>query len=446
MRARLLTDDRASQATATEVTPRGAGQARGRVLFLTSNFPRWPDDSTTPFVLHLAEDLAQLGWNVRVLAPHAPGARTHEWLHGIEVRRFRYLWPATAQTVCYDGGALINLRRNRWNYTKLPALVASEFGHVLTTLVRREVDILHSHWLLPQGFVGSIAASFARVPHITTVHGGDAFALRGRFMGKLKAAAIGLADAVTVNSSATMEVVRALGSVGEKVSRIPIGANRLPVLAPDAARSVRAKHRTGNGPLVIFVGRLVEEKGVGDLLRAIALLSATRPDVTALILGDGQQRAEFEALATQLGIAERVRFTGWVDPMEVPSHLAAADVFVGPSKRSPQGWLEGQGLTFVEAMLAGTPVVGTDCGGIVDLVKHEDTGLVVRQNDPAGIAAAIERAVDDAELRGRIVAKARALAETEFTRATSAERFSALYTELLSRRPRPRSDLPGTRR
>ena len=70
------------------------------------------------------------------------------------------------------------------------------------------------------------------------------------------------------------------------------------------------------GPLVIFVGRLVEEKGVGDLLRALALLSPSRRDVSALILGDGQQRAEFEAMAAQLGIARRVTFVGWVDPLE----------------------------------------------------------------------------------------------------------------------------------
>jgi glycosyltransferase involved in cell wall biosynthesis len=442
MRAQLRTDDQAIPATAREVSQRGS---RGRIFFVTSNFPRWPDDSTTPFILHLAQDLGELGWNVRVLAPHAPGARTHEWIHGVEVQRFRYLWPATAQTVCYSGGALINLRRNPWNYAKLPTLVASEFCHVVAALARREVDIIHSHWTLPQGLVSGVASALARVPHVATVHGGDAFALRGKLMSRLKAAAFGLADVVTVNSTATMRIVRALGKVGDKAVRIPIGASRPPIVAPDAALSLRTKHRIGNGPLVIFVGRLVEEKGVGDLLHAVALLSPSRPDVSALILGDGQQRAEFEAMAAQLGIAGRVTFVGWVDPVEVPSYLAAADVFVGPSKSSPEGWLEGQGLTFVEAMLAGTPVVGTDCGGIVDLVKHEDTGLVVHQNDPAGIAPAIVRAVDDAELRGRIIANARALAATEFTRETTAQRFSAIYDGLLSRRPtraRSGSDTP----
>ena len=179
----------------------------GRVLFLTSNFPRWPNDSTTPFVLRLAHDLQQIGWDVLVLAPHAVGAQAHERLDEVEVRRFRYLWPESAQTVCYEGGALINLRRNRGNYAKLPALVASEFAHVVTVLARREIDIVHSHWILPQGLVAGVAASVARVPHVATVHGGDVFALRGRLMRLLKQAAVGLADVVTVNSYATMNAV-----------------------------------------------------------------------------------------------------------------------------------------------------------------------------------------------------------------------------------------------
>jgi glycosyltransferase involved in cell wall biosynthesis len=236
-----------------------------------------------------------------------------------------------------------------------------------------------------------------------------------------------------VNSTATLRVVRALGNVGEKAVRVPIGANRPPAVNAAAARRLRAKHRNGNGPLLIFVGRLVEEKGVSDFLRAVACLSRSRLDVSAVVLGDGQQRAEFEALAAQLGIGSRVTFTGWVDPVEVPSYLAAADAFVGPSKRSPEGWLEGQGLTFVEAMFAGTPVIGTDCGGIVDLVKHDETGLLVRQNDPEEIAAAVGRVVDDGALRRRIVLGAQKLADTEFTRATCAQRFSAIYDELISR-------------
>src|SRR6185437_6645666 len=83
----------------------------GSVLVVTSNFPRWKGDSVTPFVLHLVQGLQAVGWRVGVLAPHAEGAAIHEIIDGVRVDRFRYMWPASQETVCYGGGALVNLRQ-----------------------------------------------------------------------------------------------------------------------------------------------------------------------------------------------------------------------------------------------------------------------------------------------------------------------------------------------
>lgn len=79
--------------------------AKRRILCVTSNFPRWAGDSTTPFVLHLAQDLQEYGWTVDVLAPHAPGAAKKEELGGVSVKRFRYFWPEASENICYQGGA-----------------------------------------------------------------------------------------------------------------------------------------------------------------------------------------------------------------------------------------------------------------------------------------------------------------------------------------------------
>ena len=132
----------------------------GRILCVTSNLPRWAGDSTTPFVLHLAEDLQTLGWEVDLLAPHAPQAAVRETLSGVKVERFRYFWPAAQQSVCYQGGALINLRKQKLNYFKLPGLIGAEFLAVLRRLHDRSYDVVHSHWMLPQGFVGMQATLF----------------------------------------------------------------------------------------------------------------------------------------------------------------------------------------------------------------------------------------------------------------------------------------------
>jgi glycosyltransferase involved in cell wall biosynthesis len=403
-----------------------AGRPSGEVLFVTSSYPRWPGDATTPFVHHLAQDLRALGWDVHVLAPHAPGAAREETLDGVPVRRFRYLWPASLETVCYDGGALAKLRANRWLILRVPFLVLAQWLVVTRHLLRRRVALVHAHWLLPQGLTASLAAAMLGSRRLVTAHGSDVFALRGALSRYCKRLALRLADTVTVNSTATAAAVAALAPDACRVERIPMGATGAAVSA--------SRDRSGalDGPVLVFVGRLVPDKGVADLLRAVRRLRERFPGAVAHVIGDGPERASLEREARELGIAGCVHFLGWLSQDEVQRQLRSADIFVGPSRPGEDGTLEGQGLALAEAMLAGIPVVATAVGGIPDAIRDEETGLLVPPGRPDAIAQAVCRLLDDRELAGRLAGSARALAQAEFTRAVSAERFSALYTRLLS--------------
>ncbi len=408
-------------------------KTEGRVCLLTSNFPRWDGDATTPFVLHLAQDLIKLGWQVEVLAPHAAGAARHEILHGVPVWRFRYLWPASQQTVCYQGGALINLRMHRTNWLKLPLLVFFEWLALMALLLRRRYDLINAHWILPQGLVAAAAGRLYRVPVVITAHGSDVFGLRGWPMAWFKRSALRCATAVTVNSSATEAEVLRIAPGLQCVHRIPMGiTGRIPAVEA-AGGVVRGRYRRGHGPLLVFVGRLVEEKGVDDLIRAVAIVADALPDVTAIILGEGPDRPRMEALSAELGVGDRIVFLGWMQPDAVPDYLSAADVFVGPSKRAKSGGVEGQGLTFIEAMLAGTPVIATRSGGIVDAVQDGRTGLLVSENEPEEIAAAIRRLVRNPELAQRLAARGREMVMSEFSRETTAHAFNALFAARMRR-------------
>lgn len=367
-----------------------------------------------------------------MLAPHAESTSSNEVLGDVNVCRFRYLWPERCETVCYQGGALINLKQNRMNYLKLPALIFFEWAAIIKRLVRGKYDLLHSHWMLPQGFTGVLAAKPLHVPHVITVHGSDAFGLQGKFLKVFKRFSLLGADAVTVNSSATRAQVLSIAPGLSNSHMIPMGIS---TGKPDPQRvaELRLKHRKKQGPLLVFVGRLVNEKGVDDLLDALAKIQQQLPNVTALIVGDGQLRAELERMANNNGVADCVFFTGWVKPSEVPNYLSAADIFVGPSKQSSDGRMEAQGLTFLEAMLAGTPVIATDLGGIKDSVFHEKTGLLVPENSPGAIAECVLKLKADSELRERIVNQAKLLA-SKFTREASASGFSDLFLDHLDNR------------
>jgi phosphatidyl-myo-inositol dimannoside synthase len=417
--------------------PLAANIVSRRILLTSSNFPRWAGDSTTPFVLHLAQDLQSLGWCVDVLAPHAPGAASQEYLDNVLVERFRYCWPERHETVCYQGGALINLRKNRANFAKLPLLVLAEWSAIARRLASGRYNLLNSHWILPQGFTGVLSAKPFRVPHVITVHGGDVFALKHPMLTRAKAFGLRHADAVTVNSTATGRSVEEITPGLARLKHIPMGVSEDP---PDSSRvsKLRRTYRRGDGPLVVFLGRLVEEKGAGDVIDAVSILAGRHPDVTALIVGDGQDRAALEQLSQRLNLEDRVTFVGWVESRQVADYLAAGDVFVGPSRRSKEGWVEAQGLTLAEAMLAGTPVVATDSGGIPDTVRHEETGLLVEEAAAQQIADSISKLIENPGLAKRLVSEARTFARANLTRQCSAERFSNLFSQLCCRSPAAR--------
>ena len=403
-----------------------------KILCLTSNLPRWQGDSTTPFVLNLARELQKLGWQVDILAPHAPGCVKKETLQGIEVERFQYFWPEKHQTVCYQGGALINLRSNKSNYAKMPLFVLAQTTALLRKLADGQYDLIHSHWLLPQGFVGLLGARLVRIPQVVTIHGGDVFGLRQKVFLPFKKFALKRADAVTVNSSATEEAVRSIAPDLNIVRKIPMGIEISGITSTnDQVKKIRDRYRTGDGPLIIFAGRIVEEKGIEDLIRSMSGVLNKCPDASVLIAGEGQDRKAMENLSRELGLADRVFFTGWIDPELMPAYLAAADVFAGPSRRASDGWIEAQGLAFLEAMAVGTPVVATRSGGIVDAVVHEQTGLLVDERSPEQISEAIIRLSEDKELAGNLAAQGRKLVEQSYSREACAASFSELFEGLV---------------
>jgi glycosyltransferase involved in cell wall biosynthesis len=182
-------------------------------------------------------------------------------------------------------------------------------------------------------------------------------------------------------------------------------------------------------PVVGCAARFEDQKRLDLLLHAVARL----PAVEVVLVGDGSRRQALEELATSLGIRERVSITGW--QADARPYIAGFDVFVLPSRD------EAFPLTIVEAMLSSTPVVATDVGSVREAVTDGETGLLVPPGDPAALATAIGRLLEDPGLAARLAANARALATKEFTSTAMAAAYDQLWTDLLGRR----GELPATR-
>ena len=150
--------------------------------------------------------------------------------------------------------------------------------------------------------------------------------------------------------------------------------------------------------IVITTSRLSPKNGVDTLIRAVAELAGNYRErsIRLLVVGDGEERPALEALARELGVGENVVFAGAVVPREIPSYLFVADIFARPSRS------EGLGNSFLEAMAAGLPIIGTLVGGIPDFLEDGVNGLACRPDDPIDLAEKIMRLAGDAELRSRI--------------------------------------------
>jgi len=359
-----------------------------------------------------------------VLAPHAEGAAHVERLGRINVHRFRYFWPVRMQTLCYQGGALINLRRNAFAWLQVPVLIVAEMVALFRLARRRKYDVLHAHWIVPQGFVAVIIGLMIGIPVVVTAHGSDVFALRGRMLAWFKRFALNNATAVTANSSETSRRVRKMYNRSRTLHRIPMGAGEPNPPSRQTIDAIRARYAPPGSLLLIFVGRLVAEKGLGELLAAFEILHSEDANLSLLVLGDGQDRDIFERASEKRGIAESVHFLGWVAPEAVSDYLAAADIFILPSK------FEGQGLSIVEALLSETPVIATGTGGIPDIVEDRVTGILIDEATPEALARAVRLLADDPALRRKLGQAGCAHARAHFTRAKSAEAFSALYSSV----------------
>jgi len=150
----------------------------GNVLMSTSVFPRWSGDATPPFVLNQAQAVAEQGWGVTVLVPHAPGAARRERIGGVEVIRFRYLWPHRLQSLCYEGGMLVQLRKYPHRRWQLPFFLLAQIRAIRILCKQENFDLIHAHSLLPQGFTALRSVSRHQLPVLVTSHGNDVFGLQ----------------------------------------------------------------------------------------------------------------------------------------------------------------------------------------------------------------------------------------------------------------------------
>lgn len=364
-------------------------QQRKRLLILTSTFPRWKDDEDPPFVFELCRRLRE-HYAIHVLAPHFPGTATEEQFADLQVTRFRYFLTPW-ERLAYQGGILAGLKQNPWRYGLVPCFILAEFFALIHLLRRQKFDLIHAHWMLPQGMVALAARLFNKSPPLLcTSHGGDLYGLQGPLVNPMKRLILSHATAITVVSSTMREEVIGLGADHDKVHVIPMGVDL-------QNRFVPPSNRDRNTSL-LFVGRLVEKKGLRYLINAMPLILKSHPQVNLRIAGDGPEKEALNKQVAELGINDHVRFLGAAENKFLPSLYQTSDVVIFPSVIAEDGDREGFGLVLVEALGCECAIVVTDLPAMQDIIINGKTGLVVPQKNARQLAEKIICLLDDRAL------------------------------------------------
>ncbi len=371
----------------------------------------------------------ELGDRVTVLTPHAPGVRPAWQDDGVEVESFRYA-PESQEVLGYSrslsADETVRLRAG---------LVAPLYALAARRTLRRRLetdayDLLHAHWVVPNGLVARPLAR--RVPVAVGLHGSDVFLAERPLVRSLVAGALGRTTLLTGCSPELVERVCALGFERERARVIPYGVD-IEQFSPDYERRQIWRDKLGipaGAVMAVSVGRMVTKKGYQVLLQALPALMDEHPELHVVLAGGGDRLEEFRRAAAAW--QERVHFPGAVLRDTLPDLYRAADLFVLPAVHDPRGNVDGLPNVILEAMASGLPVLASEISGIPLAIEHGQEGLLVPEQQAEKLAQALQDLMRDPEARQRMGEAARHKAEQELTWKAIAARYRAAYEEALA--------------
>ncbi|MCV2394172.1 glycosyltransferase [Actinotalea sp. M2MS4P-6] len=387
----------------------GTTGRHARVIVVASTFPASPDDPVPAFVrdqvVAMHELAPEIEWHVLAPHDHRSGTRGLTRHEEFVEHRFHYFWPRRGEELA-GRGIMPALQQRPLLYAVLPFLVGAELVALLRLARRLRPVTIYAHWFTPQGLVAAWVARLVGARFVFTTHASDVAVwhkvpIVGGPIVRAHASRAAALTAVSRRSLARLEAFFPDGRWARLAPRaqiVPMGVHLPP---PGQAPAVRER-------TIVFVGRLAEKKGVQVLLRALAAAADDLAGWRVVIGGDGPWRERLESMAAELGVA--AEFPGYVTGAAKDELIRSAGIFVVPSIIAADGDAEGLPVSLMEGLAAGRICVATRESGADDLITDGGDGLLVDQQDPAGLAAAIVAAsrmtpAETAEMAQRAAAR-----------------------------------------
>jgi glycosyltransferase involved in cell wall biosynthesis len=364
-----------------------------KVLHIVSAYPRFQGDIITPWLIETMRRLKEKEVEIVILAPSYRGLATHT-IDGIRVERFRYFFKRW-ENLTHEETAPDRVNRSLFYKLLVPFYLL--FGVLKTVAIcrRESFDVIHVHWPIPHAIFGYFGKRASQARLVLTFYGVELRWVKQKypFLKNVLNWLIGKADLITAISTHTRNEILPL--TDRPVTIIPFGAG-LDIKEKPAAPSTP--------PEILFVGRLVERKGVRFLIEAFDILSR-KTDVKLFIVGEGPEKGRLLKQAQVLNLENRIVFTGGIPEGELTRRYQNCSVLVLPAVTDSKGDTEGLGVVLIEALTYKRPVVASRVGGIVDIVEDGKTGLLVPEKDALALSQALERLLTNKKLSQQLAAE-----------------------------------------
>ncbi|MCK4353366.1 glycosyltransferase family 4 protein [candidate division WOR-3 bacterium] len=361
-----------------------------RILYIVTAFPRYESDVITPWLTETIKRIKSRGVEIDVFAPSYKGL-ANQRVYGIDVKRFRYFF-SRWEDLTHDETTPDRLKRGLRFKMLVPFYLMGGVIEIIKLCKKEKYDIIHVHWVFPHMLFGWIGRKICGAKVVSSFYGVELKWVKKKmpFLKPFLKWSVKSSDSVTALSSYTIKEINKIAK--REVWYIPFGP---------AAKEWKDKTDRKLVSLqknILFVGRLVERKGIKYLIEAFNIICRHEfNSCTLTIIGEGPEKKDLEKLAESRRLKDKVTFTGWVSENELRNYYQKCSLFVLPACIDSKGDTEGQGVVLVEAMSYKKPVIASNVGGIVDIVKDGETGLLVPEKDPEKLAKAIMRILDDRE-------------------------------------------------
>lgn len=404
---------------------------RLRVLMLSWEYPPRVIGGLATHVKHITDGLREIGVEIILLTCNYPGVPETEELEGMVLRRIESY---TAPTPDFASWVLLmNLTMEREAMKALKDL--------------GDVDLIHAHdWLVAKPAIS--IKHLCRVPLISTIHSTEYGRRHGlhtdchRMIHQIEWwLTYESWKIICCSNYMREEVMRIFNTPPDKIEVIPNGVDVTKFGgAAGCSREFKARYATENEKIILYVGRLIPEKGVNVLLGAMPGVLRSNPEAKLVVVGEGYYRGELMRIADRMGLSQKVYFTGYVDDETLKLLYRCASVAVFPSLYEPFG------IVALEAMASGTPVIVSDTGGLSEIVEHNISGFKVEANNSDSLVSAISYVLNKPDVANRFKREGLRRVETMYNWRSIAERTKGLYLKILEEardNPWKRSRLPG---